>query len=62
MKSLTKFVLLAIVILDRGVAQVKVYSQKLTDKTEIQEKDERKRKFEKLENKLGTTCPDGSPL
>ena len=62
MKSLTKFVLLAIVILDRGVAQVKVYSQKLTDKTEIQEKDERSRKFEKLENKLGTTCPDGSPL
>ena len=62
MKSLTKFVLLAIVRLDRGVAQVKFYSQKLTDKTEIQEKDERNRKFEKLENKLGTTCPVGSPL
>ena len=62
MKNLTKFVTLAIVISDRGVAQVKFYSRQLTDKTEIQEKDRKNRKFEKFENKLGTTCPDGSPL
>ena len=62
MKNFTKFVTLAIVISDRGVAQVKFYSHQLTDKTEIQEKDRKNRKFEKLENKLGTTCPDGSPL
>lgn len=61
MKNLAKFVTLAILISDGGVAQVNFYSQN-TKKDEVQEKDEKIRKSQNLDNKLGTTCPDGSPL
>ena len=58
MRNLARFLTLAMVISDGGVAQVNFE----TSEIEKSQENGKSRKVGNIGNKLGTTCPDGSPL